>query len=141
MTSQEIMLAALTAVEGTGIDYVVVGAIAVNCYTFARTTKDADFLLGFKENDFSDALVRAAEVDATVRLDQHVLLARDIPCFPCDLGGAATELRTRSRSDSASGWRPERSCSRRPAGSCGSINGPARSGGHRAFERIAAKRN
>ncbi len=26
----------------------IVGALAVNCYTFARTTKDADFLLGVK---------------------------------------------------------------------------------------------
>lgn len=46
MTSEQITLAALVAVEKTGIPYIIVGALAVNCYTFARVTKDVDFVLG-----------------------------------------------------------------------------------------------
>ena len=46
MTPQEIVLATLDAVEKTGFDYVIVGALAANAYSFARATKDADFVLG-----------------------------------------------------------------------------------------------
>lgn len=46
MTPREITLAALYAVEAAGLDYIIVGALAVNCYAFARATKDVDFVLG-----------------------------------------------------------------------------------------------
>src|SRR4030095_8109395 len=38
---------------------------------------DADFLLGFKENDFSDALVRAAEVDVDPLASRDTVIAGD----------------------------------------------------------------
>jgi len=38
---------------------------------------DADFLLGFKENDFSDALVRAAEVDVDPLASRETVVASD----------------------------------------------------------------
>jgi hypothetical protein len=45
MTPQQIVLAMLEAVEKTGFDYVIVGALAANAYSFARATKDVDFVL------------------------------------------------------------------------------------------------
>ena len=50
MTPQEIVLATLDAVEKTGFDYVIVGALAANAYCFARATKDVDFVLGVSLN-------------------------------------------------------------------------------------------
>ena len=50
MTPQEIVLATLDAVEKTGFDYVIVGALAANAYGFARATKDVDFVLGVNLN-------------------------------------------------------------------------------------------
>src|SRR4029434_4852403 len=38
---------------------------------------DADFLLSFKENDFSDALVRAAEVDLDPLASRETVVAGD----------------------------------------------------------------
>jgi hypothetical protein len=46
VTSEEITLAALDAVEKAALPYIIVGAVALNCYTFARATKDVDFVLG-----------------------------------------------------------------------------------------------
>ena len=46
MTSEEITLTALSAVEKTGFAYIMVGALAVNCYVFPRATNDVDFVLG-----------------------------------------------------------------------------------------------
>ena len=45
MTPHEIVLQALDAIERSGVDYLIVGALAVNAYTFSRSTKDADFVL------------------------------------------------------------------------------------------------
>ena len=45
MTDEEISRAALAAIRAAGIDYVLVGGLAVIAHTFPRTTIDADFVI------------------------------------------------------------------------------------------------
>lgn len=45
MTDEEISCAALAAIRAAGIDYVLVGGLAVIAHTFPRSTIDADFVI------------------------------------------------------------------------------------------------
>ena len=45
MTDDEISRAALEAIVAAGVDYVLVGGLAVIAHTFARTTLDVDFVI------------------------------------------------------------------------------------------------
>lgn len=45
MTDDEISRAALDAIRAAGLDYVLVGGLAVIAHTFPRTTLDADFVI------------------------------------------------------------------------------------------------
>ena len=45
MTAQEISRATLEAILATGIDYVLVGGLAINMYAFPRSTVDVDFVI------------------------------------------------------------------------------------------------
>jgi len=45
MTDQEISRATLHAILAAGVDYVLVGGLAVIAHTFPRTTMDVDFVV------------------------------------------------------------------------------------------------
>ena len=45
MTDNEISRAALEAILASGVEYVLVGGLAVIAHTFARTTLDVDFVV------------------------------------------------------------------------------------------------
>src|SRR5262249_39867376 len=53
MTSEEVTLAVIDALEASGIAYMVVGSFSSNYYGIPRSTKDADFVIQFDGPSFA----------------------------------------------------------------------------------------
>lgn len=91
MTLQELATRVLEATEVSGMDFMIVGAIAAGAYGVPRATKDVDFLVAVtassKLRSVMDALADAVEFDRQVVFDtltwgrRHVGSTRSFPPY------------------------------------------------------------
>ncbi len=69
MNSDEIIIAAVDALEKCGIPYMTVGSVSLNLYTAPRSTQDADFVVELQADSLPGLM---AELGPTFRLDAQV---------------------------------------------------------------------
>lgn len=58
MTSEEVVLATIDALEGAGVPYMVVGSLSSNLYGIPRSTRDADFVVQLGDTSIQDIVQR-----------------------------------------------------------------------------------
>lgn len=85
MTSVEILLQAVDSLEALQIPYMLVGALSVNNYSFARSTKDADIVVSLMPGqlkELSRSLAPGAIIDAQTQFETATATTKNVVRIP-----------------------------------------------------------